>query len=223
MNIIEFKKEAETLKEIMTFDDFIKRGEDHYFKIGEYMYRLHRWADYYGEVANYTLTDITLAGKAGKTCTTYYLEGNIDDISKIFEQNFDDIFFDIATNNLENVKVSKTVKSAKDVFNPLNIKETYKPLKEKPSKWTLKHALRAIVNHQIEDFKCDGIYTDDYAWDDAVNYQIKEIKYTADFLKKVIENKSGWRVYEYDGRVNINCHHFDMNSFVLKLNSKAVA
>lgn len=217
MKIFEFNEKAETLEQIMSFDDFIKRGKDLYFRIGNYMYRLHRWADYYGGIASYTLADITEAGKAGKICVTYHLEGDINAIEKMFNQNFDDTFFDIATNNFEGVKVGKTSKKAIDVFNPMTIKETYKPLKEVPSKWTLKHALRAIANFQFEDLRCDGVYTDDYAWDNAVNYQMKEIKNTAYFLKKVIESKSGWRVYDCDGRINVNCHYFDTNSFKLKI------
>ena len=218
MKIIEFNPNAECLNEIMSFNDFYnKTGEDFYFQIGKYMYCLHKWATDYDYTMNYTLTDITTAGVPGKVCHSYRISGKIKEISSLFEHNFDDVYFQIATNSFENVTVYKSVIKAIDVFNPMTIKQTYKPLKEEPSKWTIKHALRAIVHHQFENLMCDGYYTDDYAWDNANNYGIKEIKYTADFLKKIIEHKNGWRVYKYDDRICINCYHFDTNSFKLKL------
>lgn len=220
MKIIEPNKNAETLKDIMTFDDFYNSiGKDIYFQMGEYMYRLHQWALGYGETMNYTLTDITNAGLAGKECYSYRISSSLKDIAPLFEHNFDDVFYEIATNSFENVTVYKSVMKAIDVFNPITIKQTYKPLKEEPNKWTVKHALRAIVHHQFENLKCDGYYTDDYAYDNAVNFGIKEIKYTADFLKKIIEHKSGWRVYKDsdNNRIHLNCYHFDTNSFKFKL------
>ena len=218
MQILENKNNAETLNEIMTFNEFYnRRGEDFYFQIGKYIYRLHQWACGYKDEVNYTLEDITNAGKPGKECYTYRLNGDMNALRVLYEQNFDDVFFEIATNNLKNVTVYKGKKRAIDVFNPITIKETYKPLKEAPKKWTLTHAIRAIVNFQFEDLKCNGVYTDDYAWDNAVNFQRKQIENTAPFLQKIIESKSGWRVYDYDNEIHINCHTFDMNSFKFKI------
>lgn len=218
MIILENKNNAETLNEIMTFDQFYNKiGEDFYFQIGKFIYRLHKWANGWDDEVNYTLEDITNAGKAGKECLYFRLQGKTNDFKPLFEQNFDDVFFEIATESFPNIKIYKGKKRAVDVFNPLTIKETYKPLKEAPKKWTLTHAIRAIVNSQFEDLKCDGVYTDDYAYDNAVNFQIKEIKNTAPFLEKIIQHKSGWRVYEYDGKIHINCHSFDTNSFKLKI------
>jgi len=217
MNTYLNEDNKETLKEFIPNNDFYRVGGDFYFRIGKYDYHIHQYApDYSGEL-NFILTDITNAGIAGKECIEYRLKGNINDIAPIYEQNFDDVFFEIATDSFKNIKVYKTVKRSIDVFNPMTIKSTYKPLKEEPEKWTLKHALRAIVHNQFENLKCDGYYTDDYAWDSANDFGIKEIKYTADFLKKIIENKSGWRVYKYDDRIHINCYSFDTNSFKLKL------
>jgi len=93
MKIIEPNKNAETLKDIMTFDDFYNSiGKDIYFQMGEYMYRLHQWALGYGETMNYTLTDITNAGLAGKECYSYRISSSLKDIAPLFEHNFDDVF-----------------------------------------------------------------------------------------------------------------------------------
>lgn len=218
MKILENKTNAETLNEIMTFNEFYNcRGEDFYFQIGDYIYRLHQWGLEYGGISNYTLEDITNAGQPGKECTFYRLEGDINAIAPMFEQNFDDVFFEIATDSFPNVKIYKGKKRAVDVFNPITIKKTYKPLKEEPKKWTLTHALRALINGQFEDLKCDGYYTDDYAWDNAVDFRRGVISNVFGFVQKIIESKSGWHVFKSDDVINIDCHYFDTNSFKLKL------
>lgn len=94
---------------------------------------------------------------------------------------------------------------------------TLAPLKSVPAKWTVAHALRAIWNGQVERFRCTGRYTDDYAYDAAVNFGIGERQNGRAFCKQVIESPSGWRAYGTGSEVSINCHHFDNNSFTLKL------
>lgn len=216
--IIMNEENKENLNEIMTFNDFYNSiGKTFYFKIGNYYYSLHQYAPDYNGDLNYCLIDLTNAGKAGKDCAEYRISGNIKDFKQVFECNFDDVFYEIATNSIDGLKVNKWIGKGVNFFNPMTIKENYKPLKEEPKKWTVKHALRAIVNHQYENLKCDGYYTDDYAYDNAVNFGIKEIKNTMLFLKKVIENKSGWHVYTYDNKVCLNCYSFDTNSFTFKL------
>ena len=140
MRILENKNNAETLNEIMTFNEFYNtRGEDFYFQIGNYIYRLHQWACGRDDEVNYTLEDITNAGKVGKECYTYRLNGKMNDLRVLFEQNFDDVFFEIATNNLKNVIVYKGKKRAIDVFNPITIKQNHsaRPNCREP-KWSYK-------------------------------------------------------------------------------------
>ena len=94
------------------------------------------------------------------------------------------------------------------------------PLTEKPNKWTIPHVIRALLTGQFTRLKCDGVYTDDYAYDAAVDFQRGEISgrdaVTA-FARRILENPSGWWAYERDGEVSVCCHHFDSNSFTFDL------
>lgn len=98
------------------------------------------------------------------------------------------------------------------VFSPFALNRV-NPLKAKPAKWTIPHVLRALFNGQFEDLKCNGVYSDDYAFDNAVNYQKGAIKNAIDFAQGILESPSGWWTSEREGIVHICCHSFDSNEF----------
>ncbi len=114
-----------------------------------------------------------------------------------------------------NFKVSKSLLKSNRVFSPFALSRIT-PLKEIPKKWTLTHVYKALVNHQYKDLKCEGVYTDDYAFDAAYDFQKGVIGNGLSFISKIIESPSGWYAYQdkEDGRVSINCHSFDCNSFI---------
>ena len=96
------------------------------------------------------------------------------------------------------------------------------PLKEKPKKWTVSHVVRVLLAGQFSRLECDGVYTDDYAYDNAVNYHKGDFSdHAVAFARRILENPSGWWAYQRDGvdsnRVSICCHHFDSNSFTFEL------
>ncbi len=106
------------------------------------------------------------------------------------------------------------------VYSPFAL-DRLKPLKETPKKWTVKHAIRAIANGQYKELRCKGYYTDDYAMDAAYDFRRGEIKAPHDFIQKIIEHPSGWwSSLGETGCVNLCCHHFDSNGFVLDLEKK---
>lgn len=117
-------------------------------------------------------------------------------------------------NGMEVILYRSDIKGVR-VYSPFAL-DRMKPLKEDPKKWTLRHALRALVNGQYESLRCTGVYTDDYAYDYAYNYQQGEIKNGKAFAKQIIESPSGWWVYESNGVVHISCHTFDNNEFKFK-------
>jgi hypothetical protein len=85
-------------------------------------------------------------------------------------------------------------------------------------KWTLRHAIRALVNGQFEWLKCTGYYTDDYAWDMAMNYRQGEIPDAVSFAADVLESPSGWWVSgREENVVYMCCHSFDNNEFKFKV------
>ena len=66
--------------------------------------------------------------------------------------------------------------------------------------------------------QCDGRYTDDYAYDAAVDFRSGMELHLPSFAKELIEDPSGWHVYPSskgkDGLVqlSVNCHSFNMNT-----------
>jgi len=93
------------------------------------------------------------------------------------------------------------------------------PLKALPPKWTLAHTKRALANGQYTNAKCNGYYTDDYAWDAACNYRQGSIS-GQHLLKELVESPSGWWTSIHDGdhlRVSVCCHSFNSNEFTLRL------
>lgn len=117
--------------------------------------------------------------------------------------------------------VMRESRQATRVFSPF---ATVAPLKTLPAKWTIPHVVRCLLNGQFERLECDGIYTDDYAHDAAVNFHKGDFSAHAQaFAKRIYESPSGWRAYEHSGRVSICCHHFDNNSFTPKIDAMKIS
>ncbi|MEY2411060.1 MAG: hypothetical protein QOF48_3730 [Verrucomicrobiota bacterium] len=91
------------------------------------------------------------------------------------------------------------------------------PLKSMPAKWTMAHVKRALLNGQHAQLQCNGVYSDDYAFDSAVNYRKGPIASVVEFVRRLVESPSGWWCYQRGRAVGVCCHHFDSNSFIPKL------
>lgn len=99
------------------------------------------------------------------------------------------------------------------VFTPF---KEIRPIKA-PAKWTLPHVWKAILSGQIYQGKCDGCYTDDYAYDAAVNFRSGVGLHLPSFARELIESSSGWSVWadHAEGervQLSVNCYSFDMNT-----------
>lgn len=200
---------------------------------------------YYGGTGNYVFTDLTNALLTGKICMQVSLDYNwhekgsdclsINYINNVVKGNIRALF------NIENVDIveklpydngysvkytqndkeftlsvyTRELKSSQ-VFSPFCM-ERLKPLTEIPKKMTTRHAIRAIINGQVKNLKCNGIYTDDYAFDAAYNYRQGEIVDRVSFIQPILSRPSGWHVWESNGVYNLNCHSFDTNEFELCL------
>jgi len=125
---------------------------------------------------------------------------------------------DLGEYNGTEFKYSRSESKGVRVYSPFNTKYI-KPLKEMPSKWNLTHVIKAIVNGQYENLYKNYHLTDDYAYDNAFNFQEGEIDHGQEFIKKIIERPSGWWTsLERNNVVSVCCHTFDSNQFQLKLN-----
>jgi hypothetical protein len=184
----------------------------------------------YSGFDDWVITDLTNALRRGKSCREYTIKsergahGNLvvtnfiykffgSDLKKLwkfcsalpFQKEYDPV----RTDGLEIYR--REIKSVR-VFSPFNL-SVIKPLKTMPAKWTLNHVRSAIVNNQFENLKCTGVYTDDYAFDDAVNYRKGKIKAPLPFIKDIVERPSGWWASFNGGSVKICCHSFNNNEF----------
>lgn len=115
------------------------------------------------------------------------------------------------------VSVSLGYLASNRTFSPFAL-ERLKPLKEVPRKWNLTYAKRALANGQFTNLRCNGRYSDDYAYDAAVDFHKGPIA-AMPMLEDLVTSPSGWWS-SYDEKtksVNVCCHSFDSNSFTLEL------
>lgn len=215
---------------------FLNSGHDLIFS--DLMLRVSR----YSGSDTWRVTDLKDALSAGKVCTTYGFYNNgvhanlivTTWISSEFGCDMQNLFAwadDLGwtegrygypthsiTHNGETINISRTDTKAVRVFSPLSL-DRIKPLKEAPKKWTVAHAMRALVNGQYKNLRCNGVYTDDYARDAAMNYREGEITNAVAFAERIISSPCGWWVGNHRGGdvVSICCHHFDNNEFTFVL------
>jgi hypothetical protein len=204
--------------------DICNSFEPLYFEAG-----LVKFKSYRGDIS---LVELTNAMKSGKSCISYSF-CDLDDcsalnwfVSRSFNWSaileelgalpWDERAKEYDPITLDGVKVYRREQKAIRVYSPFNL-AVMKPLKEEPKKWTLRHVLRALVNGQFQELKCDGRYSDDYALDAADNFGRGKIESAKSFAKRIMESPSGWWTHKNGGWVSICCHHFDSNSFVFKL------
>jgi hypothetical protein len=190
--------------------------------------------------ARLTVQDVANAGKTGKTCARGTVEFSqkdpnssdalqgLMDFVRAHDGDFRKILETIAqkpygmrggyreSHHEGNATFHFATEQANRVYSPF---ATYKPLTEKPAKWTLTHAIRALWNGQAENLQCNGRYTDDYAYDAASNYGKGAISNARAFAKQLIESPSGWRAVDEgeNGMVGVHCHSFLYNNFRLNL------
>lgn len=186
----------------------------------------------------YNITDLTNAGKRGKQVYMLTVRFNNSEQDNSY-RTFQDLDFELIHNIFSNTLLLKCEYSKIPNFNTLvqtnfttdvnvyfstfnanNVMaqdlSLYKPLKEVPKKWTIRHVARVLINKQYKNLVCNGVYTDDYAYDKAVNFNRDEID-NLKFAKKLIENSSGWSAWATGNKINVCCYSFDNNSFELCL------
>ncbi|SHJ62887.1 hypothetical protein SAMN02745165_02810 [Malonomonas rubra DSM 5091] len=182
------------------------------------------------------ITDLSEAMKSGRQCRSYSLNDTEEcgALNWLSSRSFDwplifaglgalpwaDRFREFDAIEVEGAKVYMEDVKAIRVYSPFNL-AVIKPLKEEPKKWTLRHVLRALLNGQFKELRCDGQYSDDYAGDAARNFGRGEIANARAFARRIMESPSGWWTHSGENSVSVCCHHFDSNSFVFDLMGKA--
>ena len=177
---------------------------------------------------SFTIRDITDAGLRGKSCHELRLRSEHESPNCAFWNEL------LAEHTLRLLEATTEQVLPVELFKPyfqfyLGKEEAIrvmpldlsiiKPLKEEPKKWTVPHAIRALVNGQYENLKKNGYYTDDYAHDNSVNFGRGIIADAVDFAQDIMRNPSGWRTSKHreTGIVSICCYSFDLNEFTPKI------
>ncbi len=196
------------------------------------------YVEMYSGQQSIVITDVTNAMKPGKTCQQVKFSGvwnsNKCEVANLLHQYGDDfrqVFAalaeipavkynggtDVVLRGIEGRAYNSEEPSIKQ-FSPF---ATVNRLKEVPAKWTLAHVVRALVNGQFTGLKCNHHYTDDYAWDAAVNFQQGSIVPTG-LIQELVDSKSGWWVSaDKSGYLTVACYSFKSYGFTLDLSGKA--
>ncbi len=188
--------------------------------------KVSRWKGF----DDWRITDLTNALTSGKVCIEYTLKAEHGQHGNLLTTNFIEDRFGNDLKALwafceaielvgfdsfvkDGITIYRSEHKGVRIFSPFNLNKI-KPLKTIPKKWTLRHVYSALVNGQFTELKCNGVYTDDYAYDNAVNYRRGEIAKPLEFVKDILENPSGWHAWNNGTDISISCHTFDCNSFV---------
>lgn len=166
------------------------------------------------------------AGKRGKTCKEFVMWVDNGSIKNTCSNLFNAIslkeFVEIVKEDAnsmegEDWKIDVYELKAVNVFNPMDT-SIYKRLDKEPVKWKIADCVRALVNGQYDAVECTGQYTDDYAYDDAVNYRKGAISALA-LAKDLVEDgaKSGWWIYKRDEHISISQHPFNYNKMIFNI------
>lgn len=169
------------------------------------------------------ITDLTNALSTGKECKTISICFDwslVNDMGascyifnrgvKTFKEVYDRYFIGTETDGGERYEGHE---KGIETFTPF---KRIPPIKT-PSKWTIAHVWKAILSGQIYTGQVDGHYSDDYAYDNAVNFRRGAGLELIGFAAKLIDSKSGWgvSVTKQDGGkavLSVNCYSFDCNT-----------
>jgi len=213
------------IKKMFEMDEFLNQLDGTVYCETENM-KVTRWKGF----DDWRITDLNNALTSGKACIEYTLKAEHGQHGNLLTTNFINARFSNDLKALwafcesvgivgfdsfvtEGIEIYRSEHKGVRIFSPFNLAKI-KPLKTMPKKWTLRHVYSALLNGQFSNLKCEGVYTDDYAFDDAVNYRKGEIAKPMEFVKDILENPSGWRAWSNGEDVSISCHTFDCNSFV---------
>ena len=163
--------------------------------------------------------DLTNALKAGKTCTTYHIGNDEQEVLEIVRDY--GTVYNLVT-NIDQVRV-KTIKREEKGVRTFSPFVRPKPIK-RPKKWTLNHVWKAILAGQIIHGECRGYYTDDYAGDAQNDFGRGAINLLS-LAEDIVKSPSGWRVFEIeekDGiiKLAVNCYHFNNNHIYFDVNAR---
>jgi hypothetical protein len=222
-------------------DKFIRKGESipELFHTCGTLYFEEPHLSYHHSACGIRITLLDNAFMAGTVVPSYYIESRFNDVVAAYNHLHHALNGDVTMAGIREYLQKLTSTKGRYGFDPIEISNDvrihmsehegirtfspfvvnrFKPLTEVPKKWTMAHCKRALANGQFLKLRCNGVYSDDYAFDDAVNYRRGPVDSLV-MLEKVVSSPSGWRTsLDSTGNVfHLNCHTFDSNSAVLRI------
>lgn len=173
------------------------------------------------------IKDLTNAMKRGKEVNVYSIYNNIDRYTKHFKADFSHYLSEaelsigefvkrLLEGNLEAselIEIRTRQDESNRVFNPF-----FEPKRiTEPKKWTLSHITKGILTGQIISGECTMHLTDDYAYDNQINFGKGRID-LIELCKDIVESPSGWwistdkKIKDGFKVLGVNCHHFNYNT-----------
>lgn len=184
--------------------------------------------------------DVRDAFKRGKVCSTYSIalidrkygtdEPTILNLMASYDYDINKLFLECEALDFRGHEYDGAVLSddfkvylrecpGVKTFSPFSL-DRLNPLKEIPSKWRIAHVVRMLANDQFKDLTMRSRYTDDYAYDAAVNFGNGTQLDRNGMLRTLVERSGGGWVSggtEDGGKLGINCHSFEYNECTIKL------
>ncbi|HAS8195751.1 TPA: hypothetical protein I7682_17875 [Vibrio vulnificus] len=121
------------------------------------------------------------------------------------------------------IKISLKSLAAHHIITPFNL-ETFKPLTQLPSRWTVKHFVRLLVNGQFFKIKQDYYHTDDYTMDAATRFREGYIDNPLAVAFEWIGDNLSRGAYIYESTkgesLNFGFHINDSSSLCVDLNNR---
>ena len=164
------------------------------------------------------IQDLNGAMQPGKTCTNYRIYFNDCELLNFVNGDWNGFVKSVLNGAEIHFKHYVDNKKGTRVFSPW---AKLNPVKKVPKKWTLKHVRNLYANGQIVKAECRGYYTDDYAYDAAVNFGKGETN-TAKLVKDVVESPGGWWIREEKTdndiiKISLCGHTFNTNTLYITI------
>ena len=197
---------------------------------------IHIYRGFSGEnTRTVVIKDLENAMLSGKKCLEITLQNILDEdyytlyeyinenggIRKYIENMGKEVKNEYQTEILRpSYKIYLTLKKGVEVYSPFTKLSKVEKL---PNNFTKSHVIKLLRNKQFKNLECTGVYTDDYAFDNAYNFQKAQYE-DGEFLIEKITNGGGWNFsYTQDKKsLYVSCYSFENYKLEIDLEIKKI-
>ena len=180
------------------------------------------------------ITDLTNAMKPGRECASWCIT-SCDGVrvsmlghGRLSALTLADLVLMLASNpalEIPGAEIYSQTEKGVRTWSPF---AQVRPLQKLPAALTLRHVVNAIMAGQVTSACNEGDYTDDYAYDNAVDFNRGTLTVSGllELCKELVEQPSGWHVFNFqqsvDGTccIKLACHTFAYRTLTLNMGSR---